>query len=147
MGYETETEAGRGRSSGWQQRCGLGLGKKAVAIHRMSKAEGGTGHCANIRRSDWKRVKWRGCEGLWGRTVDTRLWSLGEMSVWGWPAEKASLKSGREEGGWKETEDQGLSLGPQLKRWLQRDGGEKGEEAEKGLRRGSRRSRRKTRRF
>lgn len=64
-------------------------------------------------------------------------WSSGESPGWqqqcGGPAEKPSLKSAKEEGGWRETEDWGPSLGP----LTSRGEGEMEEEAEKGLRRGS----------
>lgn len=52
LGTEMESESEGGGNSGWQQCFGVGLEKKGVAIHGMSKVEGGTGHCANQSRPE-----------------------------------------------------------------------------------------------
>lgn len=92
-----ESESGGGRNPGWQQCFGVGLEKKGVAIRGMSKVEGGTGHCANLRTGQ------RGCGGRGAVEENGGCKALelrGDISV-------GALKSGREEGRWKETEDRG----------------------------------------
>lgn len=69
-----ESESEGGRDLGWQQGSGVGLEKQGVAIHGMSEAEGGTGHCANPNRPERLR-------GLWRRTACARLWSSGETAA------------------------------------------------------------------
>lgn len=55
---------------------GVSLAKKGVAIHGMSKVEGGTGHCANQNRPERLR-------GAVEENSHARLWSSGETSVRG----------------------------------------------------------------
>lgn len=67
---------------GWRRCFGVGLGKKGATTHGMSKAEGGTGHGANIR-SGWEeaeRLRGAGRESGGHEALELR-----GHAVWGWP--------------------------------------------------------------
>lgn len=84
------------------------MGRMGLSFTRIGKVEGGKGYCANIRRSGWNKINWRGAveENSGHKALELR----GDVSV-GSPTEKPFLKSAREESRRKDTENQGLSPG------------------------------------